>query len=300
MRRLPRLILTRQGGIAYALLSAVVIALYLHLGFSSEPAPDVSFIIMAVLFGGGICTLVVLLHALWPRANTTIRVLYCCLFFLTIPLTVVISCILFLPIWVMNLVHLIRRDYDIAIGGRSRLIGVVLVLIPMLIVGAVFQSIEDNYRGTPALDPEVAFSNQFKDAATHITIDDPQGGLLFFETSGGRCSRFVQDDEGFWALDEKLTTKIERETTSGNTLYVFRSKKTAEDLVVVCHYSSDGSDVSAPTDSLGSTFAAYVRSYDASSVKMPLNLPSMDWHPKWFYFYTIVDYDADGYEITPW
>ena len=240
MRRLPRLILTRQGGIAYALRSAVVIALYLHLGFSSEPAPDVPFIIMAVLFGGGIC------------------------------------CILFLPIWVMNLVHLIRRDYAIAIGGSTRLVGVVLVLIPMLIVGAVFQSIEDNYRGTPALDPEVAFSNQFKDAVTHITIDDPQGGLLFYETGGMQCSRFVQDAEGFWALDEKLTGKIVRQTDSGNTLYVFRSKKTAEDLVVVCHYSSDGSDVSAPTDSLGSTFAAYVRSYDASSVKMPLNLPAVD------------------------
>lgn len=143
MKRGTKLIATRQGGIAYSILSVLLIALYFFTGKDAQMAYDFPYTALNILLGGGICTLIVLLHALWPRVNTTIHVLYCCFFFITIPISLIISGILFLPVWLMNLIHLFRGDYDIAIGNNVKLRNLALVLLPILIVSAVIQMSEN-------------------------------------------------------------------------------------------------------------------------------------------------------------
>ena len=302
MKRGTKLIATRQGGIAYSILSVLLIALYFFTGKDAQMTYDFPYTALNILLGGGICTLIVLLHALWPRVNTTIHVLYCCFFFITIPISLIISGILILPVWLMNLIHLFRGDYDIAIGNNVKLRNLALVLLPILIVSAVIQMSENAYRGVPALDPEIAFSNQFRDAGYHITIDDQQGGLLFYEPSGTRCSRFVKDEEGLWALNEKLTPKVEEQTTDGKFLTVFRSSKTTNDLVVISGYTLSVEKITAPSDSENSVFTETIREVVQPEVKLPLNLQEQtsDFRIYPYYYYTIVDYDQTDYEIKPW
>lgn len=292
-----KLIKTRQGAILYAIAAPILAGLFLILGSASgfwRPW-DAGLILISLLMGFGICALILLLR--WVRERLSLLVSIAGLnVFLTVlalfPVWVV-SVVVGVPLWGINLIYLFRDKYPRATVSIVRWW---VFLIPVAMFAAALligegQKVMEIRNSAPDATPAEAFGNYRPEEAVLAELPMGDESVLVLSDKQTVC-RMVQEGD-LWQIAE-----VYRETgipIESDTAVVASCSRGSGELEVVWVWKQEfvlpefihdnGVNAGAsmpPRDTAGSEFMHFQLEDQVGTTH---------------YYVTLVDVDASGYVL---
>lgn len=286
---MQKLIYTRQGAVAYAIAPLFILLFLAALLLFGTGSPfsgpgflldwPVVFILMALMsFAlGAVAVLGRWCVSRWLGAHTSggLRVMYTVLGIFLMWIPAVIVC---LPMYVMNLIALVRGRYPQ--GQPIRWQPVLLVAALIFGYAGVSGMMERQRRSQPMPSAAEAYHLYAPDAEILAELPLGEDSVLIISQSGS--GEFARTADG-WTLSVPYANHTSVLPESAASLTICRNPADGQDVVILSTMGHSGRPAPEPCDSAGSAFTEIVESVGFAT---------------YYTWYALTDADAPGYTVT--